>query len=89
MSPVEFKEVNAKYKAPEGLAESQVMTIPAFRGDIVGGSMDGEAMVVVAWKPDGLEISRLLAGEPVYLSVIGGLPPHFLSTSFQEATHPA
>jgi hypothetical protein len=29
-----------------------------------------------------------LQGEPVYLSVLGGMVPPFLTTDFNQATHP-
>lgn len=53
------------FKAPDDLEESQCATIPAYRGVISGGSVDGIPVVVVAWLP------------------------HFLTTDFYTATHPA
>jgi hypothetical protein len=87
--PAMFNEANFRFMAPDGLEESQVRTIPGFRGPIIGGSLDGEQMTVVAWKPDNQELARLMKGDPVFLSVLGGLPAHFLTTSFAEATNPA
>ena len=80
MTPCNFAEANITYGPPPGFAESQVQSIPACRYQMIGGSCDGVEMVVVAWKPDAEDLARLNAGEPVYLSCIGGLPPHFLTT---------
>lgn len=87
MQPVDFLESNTKFTAPDGMTEGQVMTIPAFKGQALNGSCDGIQMVVVAWKPDPGEIDRLIEGHLVYLTVMGGLPSHFITT--QEATNPA
>ena len=89
MIPLRFPEANTLFGPPEGLAESQVMPIPAYTGKIAGGSMDGSSVVVVAWQPTAEELALLNAGQPLFLSFIGGLPPHFPCLSFQEATHPA
>lgn len=89
MTPITFHEANASFKAPTDLAESQVATIMAYCGPIPGGSMDGEKMVVVAWKPSPEEVAAISAGAPVFLTTLGGLPPHFLTTDFASATNPA
>jgi hypothetical protein len=89
MTPVHFKECNVNFGAPAGLESSQVMTIPAFRGVIGSGSLDGIEVTVVAWRPTERELERLLAGDPIFISFIGGLPPHFPCVSFLEATNPA
>jgi hypothetical protein len=89
MTPITFPEANASFKAPADLAESQVATIMAYCGPIPSGSMDGEKMIVVAWKPDADELAALNAGQPVFLTTLGGLPPHFLTTDFANATNPA
>ena len=89
MSPTRFPQANVAFKHPEGLDESQVRTVMAHTAPVVGGSVDGETMVVVAWQPDPMDIVRIQAGLPIFLTVLGGLPPHFLSTDFDTATHPA
>jgi hypothetical protein len=89
MNPVNFPEANSLFGAPAGLDEKQVATIRAFQHEIVGGSCDGLKQVVVAWKPTETELARIAAGEPIFISMIGCLVPHYLSTSFHEATHPA
>lgn len=89
MTPTSFPEVNKIFRPPNDLAESQCGAIPAHVGIIQGGSMDGSIQVVVAWKPSAEEIDAIIEGKPVFLSVIGGLPPHFLTTNFHAATHPA
>lgn len=89
MTPVKFPEANSRFGPPEDLAESQCMTIWAYSGTVAGGSVDGAHQVVVAWLPDEQERKRIADGGPIFLSVIGGLPPHYLSTSFAEAIKPA
>ncbi len=88
MKPVAFPEANARLGPPVDLAESQCLTVPAHITRAAGGSLDGSRLVVVAWQPDVAERQRLAAGGLVYLSCIGGLPPHFLTTDFQEAIKP-
>jgi hypothetical protein len=46
-------------------------------------------MVVVAWKPTAEELAALNAGAPVFLTTLGGLPPHFITTDFAAATTPS
>lgn len=89
MTPITFPEANASFKAPSDLHENQVATIMAYFGPIPGGSMDGEKMVVVAWKPSPDELAALNSGAPVFLTTLGGLPPHFITTDFASATNPA
>lgn len=89
MNPVHFPEANARIGPPPGLTGSQVRTIYAHIGQVNGGSVDGAAQVIVAWKPTPEEITAIQNGALVFLSCLGGLPPHFLCTSFQEAAHPA
>ena len=65
--------------------ESQVRSVPAYCASIKGGSLDGSNIVVVAWQPDADDIARIVAGEPIFLSMIGSLAPHFLTTKFNDA----
>lgn len=67
---------------PVGLTEEHVRSIHAFVGEQSGGVHDGSPTVVVAWQPDAEELKQLNEGAFVYLTVIGGLPPHFVTTSF-------
>lgn len=85
MNPTTFQECNMTLKGPPDLDESQCENIPAYVGNISGGSLDGSIVVVVAWKPTPMEMQMLIAGNPVYLTAIGGLPPHLLTTSFKDA----
>ncbi len=90
MTPTHFPQVNVKFKAPSDLADSQCLAIPAWRGSVNGGSVDGVPCIVTAWKPDADELARINAGEPIFLTFCGeGLPPHMVSTDFHTATHPA
>jgi len=87
MSPANFPESNGSFCAPSDMDESQVLTIEAFKGVVQGGNLDGCQFVVVAWLPTPEEIEQLKAGQPIYLSILGGLAPHFLTTSFKEAAY--
>lgn len=89
MNPVNFPESNARFGPPSDLTEEQCKTIFAFMSEVTGGSVDGANMVVTAWKPTPEELEELNAGNPVFLSCLGGLPPHYLTTNFQNATNPA
>lgn len=85
MIPTDFKESNIKFNPPLDLEESQCKTIFGYHGILHGGSCDGSNVVVTAWKPTVEELKKLNDGCPIYLCCIGGLPPHYLCTSFEEA----
>lgn len=85
MNATTFKGANAEVKAPEDLTETQCLTISAYVGKVEGGSCDGARQVIVAWQPTSAELEALNAGAPVFLAVLGGLPPHTITTSFEEA----
>ncbi len=89
MHPTNFAQGNINFGPPSDLDESQCGTIRAFLGKAHGGSMDGCDIVVTAWQPSAEDIAAIQRGEPIFLTCIGGLPPHFLSTDFRTATHPA
>lgn len=90
MSPVKFPEANAQFGPPPDLDESQCRTIPAYLGKIEGGSCDGLKQVVVAYYLAPYEIEAIANnGGILYLSMVGGLAPHYLSLDFHSATHPA
>ncbi len=89
MTPVAFAQANTRFGPPGDLEESQCKAVPAFRGAVQGGSVDGANVVVVAWLPAPAEVLRILHGQPIFLSCLGGLPPHFLSTTFEEAIKPS
>lgn len=89
MNPSEFPQSNCHYGPPDGLSESQVATVKAYVGQIKSGSCDGFKIVVVAWRPSAEELADIASGAPIFLSCIGGLPPHFLSTNFETAINPA
>ncbi len=88
MNPTNFPEANAVFGTPKDLAPSQCRAIPAFRGTVDGGSVDGLVFVVVAWQPTPEEIEDIKNGKPVFISMVGGLAPHYLTTDFFAATHP-
>lgn len=80
MSPVSFPQANSTYGPPGDMTENQVGSIKAFTGEVCGGSCDGMAVTIVAWKPDAKDLQILNAGGLVYLETFGGLPPHRLLT---------
>lgn len=88
MTPTNFPEANCVFGPPPGLDESQIFKIPAYRGVRLGGNLDGSDVVVVAWTPTEEEIERLKSGYPVFVSMVGGLAPHFLTTDFKIAIQP-
>jgi hypothetical protein len=91
MMPLEFKGTNVTFMIPNDLARNQTKARP-IRGRILQvstGPLDGLAVAIVAYKPNSLEISRLLAGEPVYISFLGGVAPHYVSTTLEEALNPS
>ncbi len=45
-------------------------------------------IIVTAWAPDADELARLNAGAPIFLTFIGGLPPHMITTDFRQAIAP-
>lgn len=89
MKPIYFPESNCEFGPPADMDESQVMKIFAYRGDVQGGSVDGSQQVIVAWMPNSLEKAAIFQGAPIYISMMGGLAPHFLTTTFKEALSPA
>ena len=90
MTPAHFPEANMRFGPPPGIAESQVAPIVGHVRQIQSGSCDGAMLAVVAWKPTEAEIAHLAQGGLIYLSCLGGvLPPHFISTTFEEAVNPA
>lgn len=89
MQAVPFAQANANFGPPPDLEESQCRTIPAFLGTVQRGSCEGAKLVVVAHMPTPEELARLNAGQPIFLTMLGGLSPHMLTTSFEEATNPA
>lgn len=89
MTPVTFPEVNCKFGPPADFEESQVHSIPAFRGGVATGSCEGADCVVVAYAMTKEEATVLAAGGLLYFTMLGGLAPHYPSLTFHDATNPA
>ena len=89
MKAVRFPQATTFFGPPPGLSESQVKMIPAFIGTVQRGSMEGSAMVITAWKPSPDDLARLNQGDPIFLTFLGSLPPHMVSTDFDIASQPA
>ncbi len=79
MIPCPMEKSNIVFGPPPG-TEGEVQSIPGFSGQLLGGACDGTPVAVVAWKPSPEDIARLLDGGPIYITMIGGLVPHNLST---------
>ena len=82
MNPAHFPEANIKLKSPPDM-EGSCMEIAAWSGQIMNGMWDGTQAFVTCWEPTPEELEDLNNGGKVYLSVMGGMPPHNLSTIFQ------
>jgi len=90
MTPVEFTEANAKFGPPKDLEETQCRTVPAYIGQVRGGSVDGSNVIITAWKPSEEDLVGLNKGQPVYLSIMAAnLPPHLLTLDFKSAISPS
>jgi hypothetical protein len=85
MTATTFEQANCKFGPPGDMTDTQCGTVSAFKGQSRGGPLDGVEIVVVAWQPTPEDLQRLNDGHPVFLTSVGGLPAHFLSTSFEEA----
>lgn len=89
MNIADFPESNIVFGPPPDLDATQCAPIPAFRGIIQNGSVDGAPVVVTAWKPTPIELERLNQGHPVFVSFLGhGIPGHMLTTEFESAIRP-
>jgi hypothetical protein len=83
-----FPEANSNFRRPTDMTAEQCVSIPTYKGVVESGSCAGHKLVVVAWKPTPEELEVIVAGGPIFLSVLGGLPPHFLTACFAHATNP-
>lgn len=85
MIPTTFPQANGNHGAPKDVNEDNVRRMPSFTGNIQGGPFDGSQMVIVAWKPTLADLVNLNNGGCVFVSVIGQLSPHYVSSTFEEA----
>jgi hypothetical protein len=89
MTPVRFPEATRFFGPSPDMTDEQVHVIHAYVGEVPRGSCEGAPIVITAWQPSEAELAALNAGGPVFLTFMGGLPPHFATTSFAEANNPA
>lgn len=89
MQPINFPEANASMSAPPGFSAEQVATVRAFLGHIRAGTCKGNKLCITAWKPNAQELALLNKGQPIFVSFIGGMPPHFLTVTWGQAISPA
>lgn len=89
MTPTDFPQSNTTFGPPTDMDQNQCKPVRAHISRVLGGSVDGAIVVVVAWQPSEQDIVRINSGAPVYLSMMGGLYPHFMTTEFEQAVNPA
>jgi hypothetical protein len=66
MVPIKFKEANAKLLPPIG-QEDKVGVLDVFKENLPNAG----PVIISAWKPDQIEIKRILAGGPIYFICYG------------------
>jgi len=81
MKPDTFPGAGIDFTCPNGYSPSQIGTIKAMVTEVVGGNIDGDRLVTVAWRPDAADLERLNNGGLVFLHCVNGLLPHFLTTT--------
>lgn len=84
MIPTTFPEANNIIGPPADMNESHVQPVAAFSGPITGGAFDGATLHVVAWQPSPMERERLIAGASVFISFVGAIPVHTVTTVFPK-----
>ena len=89
MRPCDFNQSNTVFGPPPDLTKERCASIPAYVGEVAQGSCEGARLVVVAWVPSNEERAAIEQGSPLFLTMVGGLAPHFLTTDFEQATRPA
>ncbi len=90
MKPVSFPQANAKFGPPEGMSEEQVSSVDVFGGKIQGGHLDGSNIIITCWEPTDEELTQILVDRKIYFSILSLgdtpiLPPHCITTNFQDA----
>lgn len=77
MQPTKHSTNNMTFGPPEGWNHDG---LPCSSVQATIGKLDEVPCVKTYWKPDEVELAKLLAGELVALSIIGtGMPPVMLS----------
>jgi hypothetical protein len=89
MTAIQFSQSNHKFTPPAGMDETQVQTVHPHAGIVKTGPIEGETVVVTAWQPDARELALILAGRPILISFMGGLPPHYPCVDFTAAINPS
>lgn len=84
MTPTTFPQANTVIKPPDDIPESQITPIAAFLGIMAGGCFDGAQMVTVAWQPSPEERERINQGASIFITFLGGVLAHSVSTEFPE-----
>lgn len=71
MRCIDFPDANLTLKPPKSMTDEECFTITAFRGR----DEEGHAYVLTQWKPNKEDIEAINAGRPIYLKVLGSIPP--------------
>lgn len=87
MIPIEFPQANHRFGPPEGMNEEQVRTIHAHVHEVQGGGNDGIVSVTCAWLPSAKDLERIMNGGPIFVTMFGGLAPHCITSSFEDAAN--
>lgn len=77
MEPSNFDGSNAIYGPPRGMSESEVRSIFAYHGPVY--DWPGTNNTVVCWKPRQDEIDEIQRTGQVWIVMMGGLAPHFVT----------
>lgn len=68
------------------MTKEQVKPIPARVHEVKEGPNDGQLAITIAWFPSAKELEDITRGCPIFVTMFGGLAPHCLTTSLEEAT---
>lgn len=89
MKGINFPQSTGTFGPPPDMCEGQVIPIPCCVQVAAGGSCDGSLLIVTCHQPSEAERQAIAAGAPIFLTCLGCLPPHFLTTTFEQAIRPA
>lgn len=78
---------NQRIGKPENLHESQCKDVMAVVHEIQGTNLDGLINFIMCYQLDDLEIASLQKnGGKLFMSCIGGIMPHMITMSIEEAS---
>ena len=80
MKAINFEQANVSMKAPEGWTEEECYALPVCHARV---NLNGKQLnsFTSAWQPSEDEVQDIVAGKPVYLTVLSdGHPPVNIET---------